>query len=261
MGRTIAIVNQKGGTGKTTTAVNLAAGVAKRGFAVLLVDLDPQAHASYGLGVDLDEDQGGISTIATVLSEERGHIRDVILNTVEPNLKLVPADIRLAKAAALLHARNFRESVLSNALRSAGQFDYIIIDCQPSLDVLCINALVAADRILVPTQLAGHALRGLSDLVVTINTIKGDTEAYDWRILLTMVTGLGQERQEHASRILAPLEARILKTRIHRTEAIEKSQMETEEEILTPVIMRKQWNRGARDYRSLVREILELWPL
>jgi chromosome partitioning protein len=261
MGRTIAIVNQKGGTGKTTTAVNLSAGIAKKGFSVLLVDLDPQAHASYGLGVDLDEDQAGFPTIAMVLSEERGRIRDAIIDTVEPNLKLVPSDIRLAKAAALLHTRNFRESVLNNALRTASEFDYIIIDCQPSLDVLCINALVAADRILVPTQLAGHALRGLSDLVVTINSIKGETEAYDWRILLTMMTGLGQERQENASKILMPLAARILKTRIHRTEAIEKSQMETEDENLTPVIMRKQWNRGARDYRSLVREILELWPL
>lgn len=260
MGRTIAIINQKGGTGKTTTAVNLAAGIAKKGLSVLLIDLDPQAHASYGLGIDLDQANDDLPTIASVLSEERGQIIDAMVQTAEPNLKLVPSDIRLAKAASLLHARNFRESVLSTALRAAGDFDYIIIDCQPSLDVLCINALVAAGSILIPTQLAGHALRGLSDLLVTINSIKGDSETYDWRILLTMVTGLGQERQELASKILSPLTDRILKTRIHRTEAIEKSQMETDEEALTPVILQKNWNRGARDYRGLVREILELWP-
>jgi chromosome partitioning protein len=260
MGRTIAIINQKGGTGKTTTAVNLSAGIAKKGLSVLLVDLDPQAHASYGLGIDLDQDTDSLATIASVLAEEHGQITNAFVQTAEPNLKLVPSDIRLAKASSLLHSRNFRESVLANALRTAGDFDYIIIDCQPSLDVLCINALVAADRILIPTQLAGHALRGLSDLLVTINSIKGDPEVYDWRVLLTMVTGLGQERQEVASKILSPLAGRILKTRIHRTEAIEKSQMENDEENLTPVILQKNWNRGARDYRSLAREILELWP-
>lgn len=258
MSRTIAIINQKGGTGKTTTAVNLAAGLARLDHKVLLIDLDPQAHATYGLGVDLDESE--LPTISEVFGEESLPLMDILLPTCEENLKLAPSDIRLARTARLLDSRTFRESVLKKVLAKVEGFDYIIIDCQPTLDVLSINALVCADKILIPTQLAGHALKGLSDLLSTLESIKNG-DPYDWRILLTMVTGHGEERQAQAVRILEPIKDRILETRIPRTEAIERSQMEGEsDEPLIPIVLSKTSNRGSQAYRALVKEVLERWP-
>jgi chromosome partitioning protein len=258
MSTTIAIINQKGGTGKTTTAVNLAAGLARLDHKVLLIDLDPQAHATYGLGVDLDESE--LPTISEVLGEENLPLADILLDTTEENLKFAPSDIRLARTARLMDSRTFRESVLKKVIAKVEGFDYIIIDCQPTLDVLSINALVSADKILIPTQLAGHALKGLSDLLSTLESIKNG-DPYDWRILLTMVTGHGEDRQAQAVRILDPIKDRILETRIPRTEAIERSQMESDsDEPLIPIVLSKTSNRGSQAYRALVKELLEKWP-
>lgn len=263
----VAVMNQKGGTGKTTTSVNLAAGLARAGRQVLLVDLDPQGHATYGLGIDFDELSAETPTIAQLFADERMPIRNLVMPTLELNLSLLPADIRLAHAAANLHVRNFRESVLRKALAAVtGRYDYVILDCQPTLDVLAINALVAANRAIIPTPLAGHALRGLSDLLSTIESIKGESTAggradtFDWRVLLTMTGGVGEERQGRAWKILEPVQDRILTTRIRRNEAIERSQMEgSAPSGLIPVVLQKDWSRGARDYRELVREIELLW--
>lgn len=258
MSTSIAIINQKGGTGKTTTAVNLAAGLARLDNKVLLIDLDPQAHATYGLGVDIDETE--LPTISEVLGEENLPLVDILLDTSEENLKLAPSDIRLARTARLMDSRTFRESVLKKVIAKVEGFDYIIIDCQPTLDVLSVNALVCADKILIPTQLAGHALKGLSDLLSTLESIKNG-DPYDWRILLTMVSGHGEERQAQAVRILDPIKDRILETRIPRTEAIERSQMEGEsDEPLIPIVLSKTSNRGSQAYRALVKEVLEKWP-
>lgn len=265
----IAVSNHKGGVGKTTTAINLAAGLARKGFSVLLIDLDPQGHATLGLGLEMEERDDDTPTIATLFTEKRASITDLLTPTAEPNLKLAPADIRLGRAAKLLTVRPVKELVLHRALESVTGFDYVLIDCQPSLEVLTQNALVAADKILIPTQLSGFSLRGLGDLLETIDEVKeikegmdrGGEGETDWRILLTMVSGHGEERNQTATRILEPLRNRILQTQIRRTEAIERSQMEGEETDLTPVILQKGWNRGAQDYRNLVKEVMTLWPV
>ena len=257
MSHTIAVINHKGGVGKTTTAVNLAAGMARHGHKVLLVDLDPQGNATYGLGVDFDP--GESPSIATVLLDPEVALSSVILDTDEPNLKLVPADIRLAHTAVQLNSAVFRETRLSKALATVPEFDYIIIDAQPTLDLLPVNAIYAADKLLIPTELTGYALCGLSDLMNTLKVTKNGGD-YDWRIVLTKVTGHGEDRQVHATKYLEGFADRILKTRIRHTEAIPRSQIETEDEDPIPVILQKSYNRGAQDYRALVKEVLAIWP-
>ncbi len=257
MTKTIAVINHKGGVGKTTTAVNLAAGLARHGHQVLLVDLDPQGNATYGLGVDFAP--GESPSIAQVLTDNGPTLESVIIDTAEPNLKLVPADIRLAHTAVQLNAVVFRETRLQKALATVPQFEYIIIDAQPTLDLLPVNAIYAADKLLIPTELTGYALCGLSDLMNSMKVTKNGG-SYDWRIVLTKVTGHGEERQSYANKYLEAFQDRILKSRIRNNEAIPRSQIETEDDDPIPVVLQKSWSRGAQDYRALVKEILEIWP-
>jgi chromosome partitioning protein len=255
----IAVVNQKGGVAKTTTSVNLAVGLASSGYRVLLIDLDPQAHSTLALRID-SEEISAEQTVASLFYE--GSLPDILVATVEPNLKLVPASIHLATAVESLYSVIFREVKLQKALAAVRDaFDYVILDSAPNLGVLSINAVVAADKILIPTRLSMYSLDGLNALLNTIEKVKQDPQEYDWRIVLTMVKGHGKERQATAWRILTPIADRILASQIRETEAIEKSQMaEDGDEVMAVVLQRQSSNRGAQDYRSLVKEIVDLWP-
>jgi chromosome partitioning protein len=255
---TVAVVNQKGGVAKTTTSVNLAVGLASQGYRVLLIDLDPQAHSTLALRIESEEISAD-RTVAALFYDQP--LSDIIVDTIEPNLKLLPASIHLATAVETLYSVIFREVKLAKALQTMQeQFDYVILDCAPNLGVLSINAIVAANRILIPTRLSMYSLDGLNALLNTIEKVKMDPEEYDYRIVLTMVKGYGKERQAAAWKILSPLADRILTTQIRETEAVEKSQMSEEEEIMAVVLQKQSSNRGAQDYRSLVREVIEQWP-
>lgn len=169
MAQVISIVNQKGGVGKTTTSINLAAGLAEAGKNVLLIDLDPQANASSGLGIDhrsLEE------SIYHVLIGSHGY-RDIVSATDHPGFRIAPASLALAGAAIELVNMDEREFFLDKSLVEVrGFYDYIIIDCPPSLGLLTLNALVASDSVIIPVQAEYFALEGLSQLWSTINLVK-----------------------------------------------------------------------------------------
>ena len=253
--RTIAIINQKGGVGKTTTAVNLAAGLARAGQATLLIDLDPQAHATVGLGLDPEQFNG--HTIGDVLLSESAPISSVITDTYLPGLKLAPASLALSKADSLLHARHFREQRLQHALEGLAGFAYVLMDCQPTLGVLPVNAMVAATHFLIPAQPSGYALRGLGDLLETLHSIRRFMPAWEFRILLTMVMGQATVTNELVERALESLRANVLATRIARCEVLNRAQTE---ETPRDVVAYAKHSRAAQDYQQLTEEILTLWP-
>lgn len=187
MGKVVAVANQKGGVGKTTTAVNLAAGVAAQGKSVLIVDLDPQGNTTSGFGVSKRSIQNSVYQLLT--GEKR--VFDAILRT-KFRVDLIPSNIQLSGAAIELVSLERREFRLRDALGPVvGQYDFVFIDCPPSLDLLTLNGLCACDTVLVPIQCEFFALEGLSELMHTIRTVKKMYNPYiDIEgVLLTMYDG------------------------------------------------------------------------
>ena len=168
MGKIIAIANQKGGVGKTTTSVNLSALLAKKGKKVVLIDADPQGNATSGLGVDKDVEK---SLYDVLINEEP--VAGTLQDTVEKNLKICPSNMNLAGAEVELVSQMSREHRLKEQLEGIkDKFDYIFIDCPPSLGLITLNSFTAADSVLIPVQCEYYALEGLGQLLNTINLVK-----------------------------------------------------------------------------------------
>ena len=169
MGRIIAIANQKGGVGKTTTAINLSACLAESGKKVLTIDTDPQGNTTSGLGVDKDELE---NTVYELMLDECT-IKESLVKTEFENLDLIPSNVNLAGAEIELLGINEKEYILKNAVDYIkDDYDFVIIDCPPSLNMLTVNALTTANTVLVPIQCEYYALEGLSQLLHTISLVK-----------------------------------------------------------------------------------------
>ena len=248
--RVMAIANQKGGVGKTTTAVNLGTALAACGKRVVLIDLDPQGNASTGLGLVRAHRDNSIYQIIV----EQAPIAESLLDTMVPNLSLIPSSIDLTGAELELVNVAGREFRLSEGLKEVvGDFDYVLIDCPPALGLLTLNALVAADAVLVPLQTEFYALEGLSHLLRTVELVKRSfNPKLDIQgILLTMVDSRNNLSDMVARDVRAHLGAKVYDTVIPRNVRVSEAPSHG-----TPVLLYDMQCAGAQAYIHLAGEIL-----
>ncbi|WP_107838681.1 ParA family protein [Metasolibacillus meyeri] len=251
MGKVIAIANQKGGVGKTTTSVNLSACLAYLGKRVLLIDIDPQGNATSGVGINKADVQSCIYDV--IIDDE--DITATILQAKVENLFVVPATISLAGAEIELVSAISREGKLKNALQPIRQdYDYIIIDCPPSLGLLTINALTASDSIIIPVQCEYYALEGLSQLLSTVRLVQKhlNPQLMIEGVLLTMLdarTNLGLQVIEEVKKYF---QDKVYKTIIPRNIRLGEAPSHGK-----PIIVYDAKSRGAEMYVELAREVIK----
>lgn len=248
MSKVIAVLNQKGGVGKTTSTINIAAALAKSGKSVLVIDLDPQANATSGLGINRDEVNNSIYEVMVSGTTAA----DSIIKTRIDDLYILPAKTTLAAAEQELVSVMSRESVLKSSLGTLA-FDYVLIDCPPSLGLLSINALTYADSVLIPVQTEFYALEGLGLLMQTIQRVQAGLNP-DLKLLgvvMTMVDARNSLSAQVISEVKKHFGEFVFQTFIPRNVRLAEAPS-----FGKTVFEHDKWSKGARAYKALAKEIL-----
>ena len=250
MGKIISVANQKGGVGKTTSTINLSAALAQKGMKVLVVDCDPQGNATSGIGIEKKQVENSIYEL--IIDECK--IEECIYSSPIENLKVIPSNVNLAGAEIELIGMNKKEYILKETLEAVkNNYDYIMIDCPPSLNILTVNALTASDAVLVPIQCEFYALEGLSQLIHTIDLVKArlNPELTIDGIVFTMYDGRTNLSIQVVENVKTNLQHHIYRTVIPRNVRLAEAPSYG-----MPICLYDPKSSGAEAYNKLAEEII-----